>query len=223
MTYYKEENVTWEVGLAPNILHATNLDEPDSAYVTEWRIHADDKIKWMFRASDGELIERNRDFKKPFEAQVAAIKWLNERRAVNEPVIIARDESLNDGYAATMVVSQDAEGVIHVEEVSITPTTDSRLVTSFDLPVDGVAVENVQTPLDEKPENLGEWFPRNPFDGKPVDGNETWKPTHPEPAETYNDGSEPVDLNVALDSDVHEPIVDPQPAKRGRKKKAPKA
>jgi len=87
--YYDETRIEW-VQNEPNVYIATNLDEPDQAMVAHIMLPKVPVRRWMFRASDGTLIERKISeigdagiIVNEFNAQQLAIKWLNERREIN--------------------------------------------------------------------------------------------------------------------------------------------
>jgi len=89
VVYYDETKIEWKQ-TDQFVYIATNLDEPDQAMVTHIMLPKVAVRRWMFRASDGTLIERQISeigdagiIVNEFNAQQLAIKWLNERREIN--------------------------------------------------------------------------------------------------------------------------------------------
>lgn len=85
-TFYDESKIEWRE-TAKDVFEAVNLAAPDHAMVAHAHTPSANP-RWMFKASDGVLIERQYSemggtpiIVNAFNAQQMAIQWLNERHA----------------------------------------------------------------------------------------------------------------------------------------------
>lgn len=218
--YYDETRIEW-VQNEPNVYIAINLDEPDQAMVAHVMLPKVPVRRWMFRASDGTLIERQISeigdagiIVNEFNAQQLAIKWLNERREINavqqpnteDRFLFAFGDGQmlpNPNYKepepqvelgdVIIAAHVDAEGVKVIDKMRVVEVRELGGITRVAIePPNGGVVMGVDVALEESQTVLTEWFPRDPMTGKPITERlPDPPPPPPDPTPSPDDEPEP--------------------------------